>query len=171
MYTSKNTSINKNRPAKIYGDLIKAGLLEDKEVLDYGCGRYVEPIKKACGEGGALSLMLYDKYWKPQNLMFHAFDVIVCANVLNVIRSEIDYEAAIVDMFQMLNPLGSVYIQIYEGDRSGIGLPTKEDCWQRNEKKAEHFERICDILYSHFGNSWECKTWKGYIVINDICPF
>lgn len=170
MYTSKNTSVNKNKPAKIYGDLIKAGLLEGKEVLDYGCGRYVEPIKKACGEGGALSLMLYDKYWKPQNLMFHSFDVIVCANVLNVIENEQDYEAAIVDMFQMLAPLGKIFIQIYEGDRSGIGRKTQDDCWQRNEKKADHFERICEILGGPFF-SCDIDIWKGYIVISDICPF
>lgn len=173
MYTSKNTSINKNKPAAIYKKLIKAGALDNKEVLDYGCGRYVEPIKEACREGGALSLMLWDKYWRNDGInFFWTYDVIVCANVLNVIQSDKDYETAVLDMVQLLAPCGTIYIQVYEGDRSEIGLPTKEDCWQRNEKLNTHLSHIYNILLDHdLHIGVTVDKWNGLITIRDNVPF
>lgn len=165
MYTSKNTSVNNRRPAAIY-DYIGFDM-QGKSVLDYGCGRYFEISKEYAARFKPSSMMFYDPYWKPQNLMYRAFDFIVCANVLNVLQSERDIYQCIENCLNLLEVGGKVYFQIYEGNKFGNGRETKKDCWQRNEKTESYlyyFRNLTD-------NGYSVMIYKNYIVVKDELPF
>lgn len=159
--TSANTSINKNKIPTAFKTYIPHGI-----VLDYGCGKYIDHIKKYCFEKGCLGYLPYDKYNQSDDVNKTVLtygrtwgaDTIYCCNVLNVI----DSDDIIIDILNDINTcmhLNSVaYIQIYEGDKSGKGKVTKTDCYQRNELTKEYIKFITQVfaptMYSitKFGN-------------------
>ena len=170
MYTSKNTSVNANRPAAAYNWAEKNGLLYNRTVLDYGCGKYFLNCYDAALAAGCKSWTGYDPYWKPQDLRYRTFDTIICANVLNVIKNERELDQCINRVLQMLAPLGVALFQIYEGDKSGIGTETKPDCWQRNQKAKFYADRI--FLNPAFNPVGMTIFRSGkFIVVKDILPF
>ena len=160
MYTSASTSCNKTRIPTAFKKVIPYG-----HVCDYGCGKYTDHIKKWCQSEGCLSYNPYDKYNQDNDTndrtyyvgFKHGYDTIYCCNVLNVIDS-IDVICKILyDMFNMLLPNGKLVIQIYEGDKTGIGRKTKNDCYQRNTKATEYIDyfgafRGCEFTYTIKGN-------------------
>lgn len=168
MYTSKNTSVNSTRPAAIYSYV---GFdMDGKHVLDYGCGRYTEVCKKAAYSYYAATWTGYDPYWKPQSLKYRVFDIVLCANVLNVIREKRELDACIESCLRMVDVGGKAVFQIYEGDRTGEGRETKPDCWQRNERTQAYADRIyLSKAFEPCGMS--IKVYKNYIVVTDEAPF
>lgn len=132
-YTSKNTSVNTKRmPAafnKIDWDEISNKYYPNGfTVLDYGCGRDVSLARNIVESSGG-TYIPYDPYWAPNSEAKKA-NVIVCSNVLNVIDD--DEEVERIHNF-IKNNSDIYYISVYEGDKSGVGKKTKDDCYQRNQ--------------------------------------
>lgn len=138
--TSAATSINGNKLPTAFSKVYAYG-----RVLDYGCGKFTNMIKLHVNEQGA-KYYPYDPYNMDEGTneatMFigskYGFDTIYCCNVLNVIDSDDVIWNILHTMFNMLNNRSRLIIQIYEGNKSGVGAESKNDCWQRNEKAAEY---------------------------------
>ena len=139
-YTSANTSINKGKLPAVYSKVdfeAMARLLNVRTILDYGCGKYNNG--KEYIEGMGLEWLGYDPYNRTEEENREACtcvsDVVICSNVLNVIDSEEAIQAIVDSLTGMEIPY---FFTIYEGNGSGIGCPTKGDCYQRNEKTKDY---------------------------------
>ena len=64
-------------------------------------------------------------------------DTVTVANVLNVIREDKPMDEVIAMAKMCVRPGGTVYFQIYEGDKSGVGKETIKG-YQRNAKAATY---------------------------------
>lgn len=147
-YTSKNTSINKNKLPAIFRKidfkmLVDASPNQAPVILDYGAGRYTQSIRDFCQSHG-VSYCAYDPYngsdpdWdkaKPS--------LIVCSNVLNVI----DDDKTVKQIHDYIVHQKCPYmITVYEGNSSGIGAPSKKDCYQRNTK-IDAYKYTEEVVY------------------------
>lgn len=157
-YTSKETSINSTKLPAVYNrEKFEAG----SRILDYGCGKYTSHIREAvsgCFWYG------YDKYNQDEATnaatereMKSGFDYAICSNVLNVIDDDYSIRRIIKRLCECAK---RVIFKIYEGDGSGIGRETKNDCWQRNEKTSVYAEMIRSLGYN------VTKVCSGYIYVN-----
>ena len=147
-YTSANTSINKDKLPAIYGKLAKMGIILDN-ALDYGCGKYFDNYALGDGVKG------YDcfNYDKPENLT-RIYDVVISSNVLNVIAEKEVREEVLWQMAQQCLDGATVYITVYDGDKSGVGRPTSEDSWQENRKIKTYLpevQRVFPDAYIKYG--------------------
>lgn len=139
-YTSANTSMNCNSLPTAFSKCRAYG-----RVLDYGCGKFTNMIKLHVNEQGA-KYFPYDKYNMDEGTneatMYigqkYGFDTVFCCNVLNVIDNDNVVWEILHTMFNLLNNHSKMYIQIYEGNKTGIGKVTKTDCYQRNEKTHDY---------------------------------
>lgn len=169
-FTSANTSINKNRLPALYNKITLCG-----NVLDYGCGKYTDHIRaRVMSEPLTESIRFYDPFNQPDTINhdawnyghIHGYDRIVCCNVLNVIDDADMIHTILENMFSMIrNNLTTIYIQIYEGDKSGIGRVTKNDCFQRNEPTSQYMNYL---LYMVNDYSFDVKVTGNIIIISNI---
>lgn len=111
----------------------KLGLVNRAEVLDYGCGRFTKGADYLIDHGAA-NVARYDPQLPgtESNLQFQAYDLVILANVLNVIPQYEERLAAILKAWHALKPSGQLIIQVYPGDRSGA-LKRTRDGWQHNK--------------------------------------
>lgn len=138
--TSANTSINKNKLPAVYK---RIKLESGDRLLDYGCGRYIEHIQRHCNGYGAIYYP-YDPYNMPtenNNLTLKTLSdtsatIGVMSNVINVIDSDEAIKDAINNAISLID--GKLYITVYEGDKSGVGKYTKNNCFQRNMKLKDY---------------------------------
>ena len=138
-YTSRNTSINKNKIPKIYAYQIPKG----KSVLDYGCGKYTEHIEEYANRN-EIKWKGYDKYNREEeDNQKEKSDYVFCSNVLNVIAEDEIVDEIINECISLATK--EAVFTVYEGDRTGKGRQTGKDQYQRNEKKAEYVKRIHDL--------------------------
>lgn len=156
--TSANTSVNSTCLPAIYNKInwlkfkmkMKEKGVEIPTVLDFGCGKYTAHIRDAvlsCGCNWAgydpyNGYKCVDNYWE---LLDKPIDLIICSNVLNVIK---EWEI-IVGIHAFLRKKRKLYntpyfIKIYEGDKSCVGRETKKDCYQRNEPTGNYM--YCDEI-------------------------
>jgi len=142
-YSSAATSINSTKLPAVYSRVLP--IAKGKTIIDYGCGRYPDIIRQAAQDVGA-SWYGYDRYNYQGDTLPASADIVVCANVLNVI----DSDAAVMDVLQAIAGYmrgnSVAYIAIYEGDKSGIGKPTKADCYQRNAR-AKAYVDMCKRVF------------------------
>lgn len=139
--TSANTSINRTKLPTAFNMLKPWGA-----VLDYGCGKYIDHIKAFCEENGAREYFPFDPFNRTivENAAatmtgeMYGYDTVYCCNVLNVIDSDATVWNVVHRLYDWCRPYGRIIIQIYEGDKSGKGRETKNDCFQRNEKTADY---------------------------------
>lgn len=139
-YSSANTSINCNKLPTAFSKVRAYG-----RCLDYGCGKFTAMTKLHVNEQGC-KYFPYDPYNMDEGTndatMYigkkYGFDTIYCCNVLNVIDDNNTIWNILHDMYNMLLPHSRLIIQIYEGNKSGIGKVTKADCYQRNEKTKDY---------------------------------
>ena len=154
-HTSKNTSINKENLPRIYTH-INWEKFKGKTVLDYGCGRYTEHIRKLMWLYD-IDWYGYDPYWRTEFLNEEALhcnpDIVVCSNVFNVLDNYRDITRIHDYIRYKLRPIYFFYT-VFEGDLSKIGTETKKDCWQRNEPLEEY-------LYSDEVIKCRIATIKG----------
>ena len=141
--TSKGTSVNSVKLPRIYNkvdfdDLMTCcGLL----VFDYGCGKYDNAKDFIEGMGG--TWWGYDPYNRPEVLNNSALfwegycDCLICSNVLNVIAEDDIIERLVYDHFWTETPF---FVTVYEGNRTGKGAVSKEDCYQRNERVQKYLK-------------------------------
>lgn len=144
--TSAATSINSTRLPAVYN---RFQFTPGTVVLDYGCGRYTDHIKKALP--GCMYLPV-DPYNQPQEVndnsaallhlvtLFHRCPVtVVCSNVLNVIDDAETVQAIANKLTEIaIGTGGKALVTVYEGDRTGTGRETGPDQWQRNERTRDY---------------------------------
>ena len=142
IYSSSNTSINK--VSKIYTNM---DFKENSFILDYGCGKYDTSIEYMKNKNCVV--LPFDKYNRDnsinnQSLKYcenNKIDYIVCSNVLNVIKEE----EIIDDILKHIHTLSKdntiVYISVYEGNKTNIGIPTSKG-YQRNEPYKNYLKYI-----------------------------
>lgn len=144
-FSSKDTSINKNKLPAVYKKINFEALKRDNAtpvILDYGAGKFTETIREYCKAQGVI-YKAYDPYnGSDEDWNACSPSLIVCSNVLNVI----DDDQAMKAVHDYVSSQGCAYmITVYEGNGSGIGAPTKKDCYQRNlpVKAYLHSDEIC----------------------------
>ncbi len=162
-YTSANTSINTGKNGKlpaIYGKLRKLGVSLDN-ALDYGCGKYFDDYNLGKGVKG------YDcfNYVHPENLT-RTYDVVISSNVLNVIMEEEVREEVLWSMAQQCLDGGTVYITVYDGDKSGTGHPTSEHSWQENRNIKTYLPEVQKVFPDAY-----CKWGMIIAPYYDSLPF
>ena len=150
--SSKNTSLNQLPKVAKMLEINKRTVL-----LDYGCGGYSKFQEFTEAQGG--KFYGYDPYWKSPEENLRALNcnpnLVVCANVLNVIMEE----EILKSILLQLRSFGcEVYIQVYEGDKTGIGKKTSRG-FQRNQKAEEYKELICKYFgkVERKGNVFICN--------------
>lgn len=159
-YTSKNTSINKEKLPAIYKKINWETLNNNKSsgiVLDYGCGRYTNHIQ-AYVENHGFRYVGYDKYWNDnkENLECNP-DLIICSNVLNVIDDEKEIKKIHSGILKYNKPY---VITVYEGDGTGCGKKTKNDCYQKNQK-TKYYKHNDEIVKKNVITN---SKYKGVIL-------
>lgn len=150
-YTSAATSINSIKLPAVYTRVSDSAYQWADKLLDYGCGRYVDHLISYATERGCV-WHGYDRFNRDATDNAHALEgfsksenslthrMVFCSNVLNVIDSD-DVVKGVAGFLTSCAISGAaVMVTVYEGDRSGIGRPTKADCYQRNEKIAEYLK-------------------------------
>lgn len=148
MRTSANTSINKRVPAVFKKVDWKEGTFN----LDYGCGKYPEYARDYLAERNVYDYG-YDPYNYPEgkeNLVCNYYDTATLSNVLNVVESFAERVNILRNIHNCLVYGGKLYITVYEGDRSGIGRETKEDCWQENRKLNSYYDEVSEVFYGGY---------------------
>lgn len=162
-YTSKNTSINSNKLPIIYSKINKIHTINGvKRILDVGGGKFDNAVQYM-KEAFDISVLVYDKFNRSEEHNLNVLkqcsvdkaDLSIVSNVLNVIREDSVKSKVLFLAIDNTKPEGKVLIKIYEGDKSGIGSPTKKDCWQENKKTKEYHDlfishpRVKNVTYSY----------------------
>ena len=145
MRTSANTSINQRIPALFK----KVDWKEGTTNLDYGCGKYPWYAADYIAKKGVLNVS-YDPYNYPiteKIISGQKFDTVTLSNVLNVIEDYRDRIHVLEQCKEYLKYGGTLYITVYEGDRSGEGRETKPDCWQENRKLKSYIDEVMEVFY------------------------
>lgn len=133
-YTSANTSINSSKLPAVYSkvDFDAMATCFGLYVLDYGCGKFNNGKVYIESMGG--EWFGYDPYNRTQEENKEALTIIpsciLCSNVLNVIAEEDIIQQIVDDITGTELPY---FFTIYEGNKSGMGGQSKDDCYQRNE--------------------------------------
>ena len=74
------------------------------------------------------------------------YNTILISNVLNVIEEDEIILQIIKTCKELLESDGRVLITVYEGDKSGKGKQSKEDCYQRNARTAEYIGLVSKVF-------------------------
>lgn len=155
--TSKDTSIR-----SVASVFKKIGFVRGTTNLDIGGGKY-ENATHYCHDVLGVKNFVYDPYNRTYHHNLEVMretngkcDTITVANVLNVIDDDVAMHEVIAKAARCIKKGGTVYFQIYEGDRSGNGKETTKG-FQRNQKTSWYQEHI--LRYFHF------VTRKGNILI------
>lgn len=139
--TSKNTSINSSKLPVIYNKIDFSKFRNGFNILDYGCGKFNNGRDYITSIGG--NWWGYDPFnrTEEENMLCHGnyYDCIICSNVLNVISDTLIIYEIIKQIFNKVTlRKQAIFVTVYEGNKSGIGKITKEDCYQRNEPLSNY---------------------------------
>lgn len=158
-YTSKKTSINSKKLPMVFNNKKALEYIKGKKVIDVGGGKFdnaIEYCKKINTD-----LSVYDKYNRTyehnEKVLSENYDIAIISNVLNVIDDA--KERALV-LALASSKANIILITVYEGDKSGIGRVSQEDCWQENRKTKDYIEEIKLAL----GENWTIKRYGKLIV-------
>lgn len=162
-YSSAKTSIaTLNR---IYKLLPEMEYEENSIILDYGCGKYNK--NRDCAIQNNFTWLGYDPYNRSEEennrtLQFVKTvspDIIVCSNVLNVIKEDSAIMNVLNQIYNCAADDTDIYITIYEGNKSDIGVETSKG-YQRNSKLIKYKNYICewfDIVDTIQPNIIKCR--------------
>ena len=139
-YDSANTSINSKKLPAIYN--LRKEDLKGKKIIDIGGGKY--DIAKDWAKENNAHVNIYDRYNRSEEENRRALDeenyeVAIISNVLNVIY-ESEIRCDLVRLATEKAPI--IYITVYEGNKTGIGMMSKKRCWQENRKTDDYMEEI-----------------------------
>ena len=153
--TSKNTSVNSTKlPAifkKIDWEFLKFVYKKEQNkdhfvVFDIGCGAYTEHIGHWLSQR-EVGYYAYDPYWygHTQEMLMRNYrsfllregnqGIIICSNTLNVICPWPEVLRTKALLYEFKAPW---FVSVYEGNKSGIGGISKDDCWQWNRRLKEY---------------------------------
>ena len=158
-YTSADTSINST---KLPTTFTKFEFNRGTKNFDLGGGRFDNATDFLRNKG--VRNVIYDPFNRSRqhnessiSNSYRSFDTCTVNNVLNVIDSLDEINNVIKRANFVLKPNGIAYFKIYEGDKTGVGRPTKEDCFQQNKKS--------DWYKFFVANFFEGVYKKGDIII------
>ena len=163
-FSSANTSINAKKLPRIFREVEwKSGTRN----ADIGGGKYnngTEFLKTLGVEN-----FIYDPF--NRNFMWNIFslskirdgqcDTCTVCNTLNVIKEPENRYLVIRQAHNVLKNGGVAYFTIYEGDKKGIGINTKNRCWQEN-REAESYSQ--EILSEFAFSNIKIKRSKKLII-------
>lgn len=138
-YQSAGTSLNQI-PA-LHKKLMNKNMLSGIN-FDNGAGKFDKATDFLADND--VQNVRYDPYNLPEDVNKQAdnyvgqCDTSTCANVLNVIKEDSAKIDVLKRSYDMLKPGGTLYISVYEGNRSGIGKESKPGCWQENKKLKDY---------------------------------
>lgn len=136
-YTSANTSINSTKMPRIYS-LVSDRISDNDIVIDYGCGKYFDNYNLDSRFFG------YDPYNRPDERVLNSeYNIALCSNVLNVIMER---EQRIDLLKKLKNLAKKTFITVYEGDKSGVGKVSKNDCYQLNRKVSDYNPELVEVF-------------------------
>lgn len=161
-FTSKNTSINGNKLPSTFTKIKdwKRGTRN----LDLGGGKY-DNATEFLRSNYDIENLVFDPFnrdseWNKKVALAiknGGADTVTVNNVLNVIDDDIAMENVIMQASQALKPNGVAYFKIYEGNKSGIGSQSKDDCYQRH--------MIAKAYESYIAKYFNNIKYKGDIII------
>lgn len=147
-YTSANTSINSTKLPRLYK--LVSERIGNAKVIDYGCGKYFDNYKLPDNYVG------YDPFNKPDDkVLKNKYEYALCSNVLNVIM-EPEVRVSLLNTLKKL--ADTIFISVYEGNRSGVGEQTKDDCYQLNWSRGNYIPELVSV----FGKGNVIWNRKGY---------
>lgn len=73
--------------------------------------------------------------------------------MLNVIKEKEVRQDLIRFALDKLKYGGKVFIKVYEGNKSGVGEKSKNDCWQTNMRTRDYLEEIEEVHSCHISHS------------------
>ena len=151
-YTSSNTSINKHKVPALF-TMAKANFEPDTINFDVGGGKY--DTATVYLQGLNVRNLIYDKFNRSEEwnknitdtlIKCGGADTVTISNVLNVIK-EWDCRHDVLQLaYAFSKPTATIYITVYEGDKSGIGKQTKADCYQLNRATADYVGEILTVF-------------------------
>jgi len=147
--TSRNTSVNSKKIPVMFTTIDKFyGWKKRTNNLDYGGGKYNTASLYLQKKG--VNNYIYDPYNRDSIHNQRVIDflakkkihTITLSNVLCVVKDKVDRLFILVTSHAFLVEGGTIYINIYEGDKSGKGKKTKEDCWQNNRTLKSYLPEV-----------------------------
>lgn len=160
-FTSANTSINS---AKVPAVFKKIDWAKGEVNLDIGGGKFDTATEYL--ERLGVKNLVYDPYNRSdahngsvllQAMQMNGVFSCTISNVLNVIAEQDERYKVLMRAWRFLKEGGTVYVTVYEGDRSGVGRQTGKDQWQNNKPLREYLQEVREV----FGNAF---VSKGVIV-------
>lgn len=164
-FTSSNTSINKHKVPALF-TMAKANFEPNTINFDIGGGKYDTATDYLHGLN--VQNLILDKFnrsveWNKNviNTLIKCggADTVTISNVLNVIK-EWEHRFEVLEMaFAFSKPTATIYITVYEGDKSGVGRQTKDDCYQLNRATADYVGEILTVFphVKRFGKLIVCS--------------
>ena len=149
-YTSANTSINSTKVPAVFK---KVKWVPGTYNLDLGGGKYDTATEYL--NTLKVSNLIIDPYNRSEaynNMMVDLIDIVggvdtcTLSNVLNVINDKDARADVLADAWLKLKKGGTLYVTVYEGDKSFIGRRTKSDCWQNNCPLKYYLKEVYDIF-------------------------
>lgn len=151
-FTSANTSINSKKIPALF-TMTKANFEPDTINFDIGGGKYDTATDYLHGLN--VKNLIWDKYNRSEEwnknvtdtlIKCGGADTVTISNVLNVIE-EWDCRHELLEMaYAFSKPTATIYITVYEGNKSGIGKQTKDDCYQLNRATADYVGEILTVF-------------------------
>lgn len=156
--SSAETSINKDKKAAAFGTLDNEGVWKEGVVnLDIGGGRFDNVTTFLEGKG--VINYIFDPYNRTpaqnnevvRNAANSQSDTVTINNVLNVIPEEdsANQRRVLLQAKNALKKGGTVYISVYEGNRTGVGKYTSKG-YQQNKKTADYLPLVKSVFPNAF---------------------
>ena len=89
--------------------------------------------------------------------MVGTYDMVICSNVLNVVKEQVDRDAIIGMAHRALTYDGIAYFTVYTGKNDCVGRMTGVDQWQENRPVATYLQEIKFFFDS-------CKIHKNVVI-------
>ena len=148
-YSGANTSVNTKRIPRLFTTVTtKLDGWEPHTInMDLGCGKDPTNVNEYLHALGVYNAP-WDPYWNISQdcrlLNTFGANTATISNVLNVIKEK---EARLDILRKAVHyASGVTYIAVYEGDKSGKGKKTKEDCWQENRRTVDYVKEVEEVF-------------------------
>lgn len=168
MKDTRMTSVNSKTAPAIFKYLAEQHLLDCSDVFDFGCGKYFETTRDFCFREGASKYSPYDLYWEIGGVPIGTkFDIVVCANVLNVIEDDFERFLALAVLKDLCKEGGYVAIQIYEGNKTNIAKDTTKG-YQLNRMIQNYYNEVREIFNEEH---WEITRHRNFYILRYLLPW
>jgi hypothetical protein len=149
-YTSADTSVNTTKPPAIARLVERLGTWRPGTInVDLGCGSNPTPFTLFLEDRGVFNVPI-DPYNQTEEEGMALRGLLACiapttvtiSNVLNVVKEKKYRRQILLQAKGHLREGGTVYITVYEGNKSGKGGESKRDCWQENRETEDYLKEV-----------------------------